>query len=170
MRQKLFRALGLIVIVTMSIGVASLVEALPPCCQKEKVEQSRPTGKSQTYSQLEITSVTSKEGKIVIRGASDLPNGARLLVFITEEGTDPLKLKRQCEVMEGKFSVFVTPPQEWSGTPRTFTVKVVFDPRMQSLAIGSRVGNRGQNLRGEKVNSWRKSNSLETEYSTTLEF
>jgi len=162
--------LGLTVIAAVSIGVAFLVEALPLCCRKEKVEQSRPTRKSQTYSQLDITSVTSKEGKIVIRGITDLPNSARLLVFITEEGTDSLKLQRWCEVMEGKFSVFVTSPQEWRGTLRTFTVKVVFDPRIQAPAIGKRVGNRGQNLQGEKVNSWGKSNSLETEHSITLEF
>jgi hypothetical protein len=74
------------VIAAVSIGVAFLVEALPLCCRKEKVEQSRPTRKSQVYSQLNITSVTSKEGKIVIRGITDLPNSARLLVFITEEG------------------------------------------------------------------------------------
>jgi len=155
------------VIAAVSIGVAFLVEALPLCCRKEKVEQSRPTRKSQTYSQLDITSVTSKEGKIVIRGITDLPNSARLLVFITEEGTDSLKLQRWCEVMEGKFSVFVTSPQEWSGTPRAFTVKVVFDP---PHPIPCYIGNRGQNLQGEKVNSWGKSNRLETEYSITLEF
>ncbi|NSW76416.1 MAG: hypothetical protein HPY68_06515 [Candidatus Atribacteria bacterium] len=168
--------LWIVILSTIFTALSSAVlwaETLPPCCKKETAKEeskSRSTRKTQMYSQLEITAVEFKEGKIVVKGVTDLPNSSRLLVSIFEEDQKSAPLSRSCEVTEGTFVAFLTPPQEWQGNTQFLTVKVVFDPHTQIPAVNRATGNNGENLQSEKAVTQGKSTLLVTQGVVTLEF
>lgn len=171
MKRTLLWIVILVILFATFPGTVLKAETLPPCCKKETAkEKTHSSTRTQAYSQLEIIEVKFKEGKIVVKGVTDLPDGSRLSVFIAEEGRELATLSRNCEVIEGTFSAFLTPPLEWKGSYRFLNVKVLFDPHRQTPSIAKQTGNNGENLQGEKIIVQGKSKFLVTQGVVTLEF
>lgn len=118
------------------------------------------------YSQLDITSVTSDNNKITIKGTTDLPPKSSLIVGIEIAGLKPddkfVGANTSAQVSDGKFSAIMDAPTNPAFAKGPYVASALFTPKGQEQSVLNCVGVNGEYLAGEHLRSenW---NMLEVE-------
>jgi hypothetical protein len=106
-----------------------------------------------TYSVLKIDNAAMEEGKVVVTGTTDLPDGAKINVDFSVIRKNP-KTESYVGVSEdvlaraGKFRAELTPPAHPDFAAGPNEVELLFTPRAQEPNILAIVGEDGEKLSG----------------------
>ncbi|HLT57848.1 MAG TPA: hypothetical protein VKZ69_03630 [Limnochordales bacterium] len=134
------------------IGLVLMVFAAPDNDQQSRSgAASTATDQPRTYGELSIDDVSVSNGQIVVSGATDLPNGAELLVSLQKDEEPRFLAQAKALVSEGRYSATFTHPDRPDLARATFDVSVSFHPRSQPDAIKATVGENGEQLAGSLV-------------------
>jgi hypothetical protein len=121
-------------------------EPLSPEVSAPKAESS-----PDTFSRLEINTVSCDNGQIRIEGITNLPDGGKLIVDLdaaSPESESDTAVSEHATVKEGRYSVTITPPHTPAFVRGPYTVTVLFSPRVQPKNVLALVGRDGENLTG----------------------
>ena len=106
------------------------------------------------YFSLEIVDIDYIDDKILVTGTTNLPEGSNLSISLDVAGSPetsaPIGVTRGTEVINGKFSTELEPPNhpEFIGP---YIVDALFTPRGQSEPVLKLVGKDGEFLKGDNV-------------------
>ena len=106
------------------------------------------------YSKLEITLASYSNGQIDIVGETDLPDGADLFMEFQVVGDDSSYISFGVPVQNGKFSTklkLASLGPVYEKGP--YSIKVEFNSFHQKDQITTLVGEKGENIEGDKVSS-----------------
>lgn len=111
--------------------------------------ETRPV--SQGYGSLSIHDVSVRDGQVAVSGATDLPDGAELVVSLQKVEAPRFRAEASTVVTAGRYAVAFGFPDRPDLADATFEVSVAFYPQRQSEAIKAAVGESGQQLTGQLV-------------------
>jgi hypothetical protein len=153
-RAPLIAGLVAVMLLGLFFAVYSLLpsrEGGPAAPEAPAPEENLPPS---GFSRLDITAVSYGEGQVRIEGATNLPDGARLVVdfdVTTPESESDTAVSGHTTVEKGRFSVTVTPPGTPAFSRGPYTVTVLFSPRTQPENVLAMVGRNGENLTGDRA-------------------
>jgi len=108
-----------------------------------------------SFSSLEFTDVKVVDGRVLVSGTTDLPDGSDLVVGLDIWGRSGADLyigvSEKTSVTQGQFEREITPPQREEFMEGPYEISVLFTPRNQADPVLELVGENGENLAGDLV-------------------
>lgn len=125
---------------------------------------------TKTYSKLDIDNIQASNGKIIMNGSTDLPDGSKIAVSFDVANQKNLSISTDAEVNKGAFSASLAYPDKAAYANGPYEVNYIFTPSGQSNDVLEMVGKNGENLSGSnmKTNNDLKINMLETSENPKL--
>lgn len=148
--------------VTLFIAALVLfVFAAPPFLSAES---------SGSFSLIQIREIAVKGHKLHVRGETDLPPGSalHLKIWLPWPGTQGNSHTVKVHVNSRHFFAMVNLPKKNSYSGLTALLRILFRPSEQGKDVKGKVGDKGQNLKGDNVLRENGQNILRDEKKMTL--
>lgn len=140
-------------------AIGSLLDDAPPAesvAEPGMAENAAPASAEasrQSFSRMDVVSVRSENGAVVISGSTDLPDGSQLTVGFDLAGMPAtgtyIGVNEHVLVHNGEFHSKLVPPNRPEYRNGKYLVEVMFTPRAQSEDVLEIVGRNGEHLGGD---------------------